>query len=124
MSKILVIDDEVVLCKLFEKILVPKGYTVLTAQNGLDGIKINEESDPDIILLDLKMPGLDGIDTLRRIREKDKDVIVVILTGYGNAATIRNAVELDVYEYAAKPFDNKMIINIIEEALASKEGEK
>lgn len=121
MAKILVIDDEIVLCKLFEKILIPKGYTVLTAQNGYDGIKINGESDPDIILLDLKMPGIDGLETLRHIREKDKDVIVVILTGYGNAATVREAAELNVYEYAAKPFNNKMIINIIEEALASRE---
>ena len=117
--KILVIDDEEDLCLLFKTILQAEGYTVLTALNGYDGIKINQKSDPDIIFLDLKMPGISGIDTLRRIRKKDPDVIVIIITGYGDAETIRDAASLNVYEYMAKPFNNETIIMTIKEAIAS-----
>ena len=120
-TKILVIDDEKDLCFLFKKILTPEGYTVLTALNGYDGIKINQKSKPDIILLDLKMPGINGIETLRRIRKKDPDVIVIIITGYGDAETIRDAAELNVYEYMAKPFNNETVMKILKEAAASKD---
>lgn len=119
--KILVIDDEIDLCELFEKILRLEGYTVLTAQNGYDGIKINEENKPDIIILDLKMPKMGGIETFRHIRKKDTDVIVIILTGYGDAETIRDAADLNVYEYMAKPFKNETVIKIIKEAIVSME---
>lgn len=120
-TKILVIDDEKDLRFLFKKILTPEGYTVLTAQNGYDGIKINQKSDPDIILLDLKMPGINGIETLRRIRKKDSSVIVIIITGYGDAETIRDAADLNVYEYMAKPFNNDTVMKILKEAVASKD---
>ena len=119
-TKILVIDDEKDLCFLFKKILTPEGYTVFTAGNGYDGIKINQKSDPDIILLDLKMPGIDGIETLRRIRKKDSSVIVIIITGYGDAETIREAEDLNVYEYMSKPFNNETVLKTIKEAVASK----
>lgn len=118
-TKVLIIDDEKDLCFLFKRILKPEGYTVLTAQNGYDGIKINEKSDPDIILLDLKMPGINGIETLRRIRKKDADVTVIIITAYGDAETIRDAADLNVYEYMSKPFNNETIIKMIKEAAAS-----
>ncbi|MDP2929267.1 MAG: response regulator [Candidatus Omnitrophota bacterium] len=120
-TKILVIDDEKDLCFLFKKILTPEGYTVFTAGNGYDGIKINQKSDPDIILLDLKMPGIDGIETLRRIRKKDSGVIVIIITGYGDAETIREAEDLNVYEYMSKPFNNETVRKTIKEAAASKD---
>ena len=120
-TKVLIIDDEKDLCFLFKKILTPEGYTVLTALNGYDGIKINQKSKPDIILLDLKMPGINGIETLRRIRKKDPDVIVIIITGYGDAETIRDAAELNVYEYMAKPFNNETVMKILKEAVASKD---
>ncbi len=119
-TKILIIDDEEDLCLLFKNILKPEGYTVFTAQNGYDGIKINQKRDPDIILLDLKMPGINGIETLRRIRKKDPGVIVIIITGYGDAATIRDAADLNVYEYMAKPFNNETVMMTIKDAAASK----
>ncbi|MEI6153878.1 MAG: response regulator [Deltaproteobacteria bacterium] len=117
-TKILVIDDEVDQCFLFQEILGSEGYTVFTAYNGFDGIKINEESNPDIILLDIKMPGINGIETLRRIRKKDPDVIVIIITGYGDAGTIRDAAELNVYEYMSRPFSNETILKVLKEVVA------
>ena len=118
-TKILIIDDEKDLRLLFEKILTPEGYSVFTARNGRDGIKINQKNDPDVILLDLRMPGIGGIETLRRIREKDAKVVVIILTGYGDAGTIRDAADLNVYEYMSKPFNNETILKTIKEAAVS-----
>ena len=118
-TKILIIDDEKDLRLLFKKILTPEGYSVFTARNGRDGIKINQKNDPDVILLDLRMPGIGGIETLRRIREKDAKVVVIILTGYGDAGTIRDAADLNVYEYMSKPFNNETILKTIKEAAVS-----
>ena len=118
-TKILIIDDEKDLRLLFKKILTPEGYSVFTARNGRDGIKINQKNDPDVILLDLRMPGIGGIETLRRIREKDAEVVVIILTGYGDAGTIRDAADLNVYEYMSKPFNNETILKTIKEAAVS-----
>ena len=118
--KVLIIDDEQDLCKLFERILTDDGYSVITAYNGIDGIKRNEEHHPDIIILDLKMPKIDGIETLRNIRKTDKDVIVIVLTGYGSVETIRNSVDLNVYEYISKPFNTDVIKKVIKEAFDSK----
>lgn len=117
--RILVVDDENDLCCLFERILESEGYEVITANDGLGGIKRNNDSDPDLIILDLKMPKMDGIETLRNIRKTDKEVVVIILTGYGSAQTAREAQDLDVYEYISKPFNNELVRKVVKEALAS-----
>jgi len=118
--KILVIDDELDLLEFFERILSYDGYTIITACDGPKGLKKNEEHDPDLIILDLKMPGMQGIEVLKNIRKTDKDVIVLILTGYGDAESIREAVDLNVYEYISKPTTLDEIKSVIKEALASK----
>ncbi len=116
-SKILIIDDESDIRELFKYLLEEEGHIVITAVDGTEGIKINNESDPDIIILDLKMPNMSGIETLQNIRKTDSDVTVIVLTGYGSADTVREAAELNVYEYISKPFVNEVIISVIKEAL-------
>ena len=80
--KILIIDDETDLLELIQDVLEEKNYQVFCASNGADGILLNEQKNPDLIVLDLRMPEMDGIETLRNIRKADDNVIVVILTGY------------------------------------------
>lgn len=123
-SRILIIDDEQILRNLLKEVLKEKGFVVNTAPDGFKGIKSNDFNNPDLIILDLKMPGMDGIETLKNIRKTDKDVLVIILTGYGSAQTIRDAQELDVYEYISKPFKNDVMVNVIKEALSSKGRKK
>lgn len=122
--KILVIDDELELLSLMKEVLEARGYQALCAINGADGIRLNEQEQPDLIVLDLRMPVMDGIETLRRIREHDPDVRVVILTAYGSPDTIREAADLNVSEYLSKPFDNKELIHIIGAALERKTGDE
>ncbi len=118
--KVLVIDDELDLCRLFERILGKEGYSVILAYNGFEGIKRIEDSKPDVIILDLKMPKMNGMEALRNIRKVHKDVPIIILTGYGSAGTVREAVDLNVYEYISKPFKTEVIKRVVREALASR----
>ncbi len=112
-NKILIIDDETDLRDLIKDVLEEEGYEVFCASNGADGILLNETINPDLIVLDLRMPGMDGIETLQNIRKNDDKVIVVILTGYGCPDTIRDAVNLNVSEYLSKPFENRELLSII-----------
>ncbi|WP_295453474.1 response regulator [uncultured Thiodictyon sp.] len=115
--KILIIEDDPDLLALIRHVLQREGYQVFIASNGADGILVNERQDPDLILLDLRMPEMDGIETLRNIREYDGRVVMVILTGYGCPDTIREAADLDVSEYLSKPFENSDLVEVIGKAL-------
>ena len=112
-NKILIIDDETDLRDLIKDVLEEEGYEVSCAANGADGILLNEKINPDLIVLDLRMPEMDGIETLENIRINDDEVSVVILTGYGCPDTIRDAVTLNVSEYLSKPFENRELVSII-----------
>jgi len=116
-GKILIIDDQLNMLNLMKDLLEDERYQVFCASNGSDGILLNEQENPDLILLDLRMPGMDGIETLRNIRYHDDKVRVAILTGYGCPDTIRDAANLDVSEYLSKPFKSKELVNIIRKAL-------
>ncbi len=118
--KILIIDDELDLRDLYEKLLELQDYQVFCAASGPDGIQLNEQKNPDLIILDMHMPGMNGIETLRNIRKTDDSVIVVILTGYACPDTIREAIDLNVSEYLSKPFENKELLNVIGKAFGFK----
>ena len=115
--KILIIDDEQDLREVMTEVLETAGYRAISASNGADGVRLNELENPDIIVLDLRMPGMDGIETLRRIREQDSEVSVVILTANGSTDTIREAVGLTVSEYLSKPFENPEFVELIGDLL-------
>ncbi len=117
--KILIIDDELELRDLYKKLLELQNYQVFCAANGVDGILLNEQKNPDLILLDMHMPEMSGIETLRNIRKTDDSVIVVILTGYACPDTIRDAVDLNVSEYLGKPFANTDLLSVIDKAFGS-----
>lgn len=115
--KILVIDDELELLSLMKEMLEENGYQALCVSNGADGIRLNEEENPDLIILDLRMPGMDGIETLRQIRKHAPDVRVIIMTGYRSPDSIRDAAELNISEYLNKPFENKQLARVINDVL-------
>jgi CheY-like chemotaxis protein len=121
--KILIIDDESELRYLYKKLLELQNYQVFCAANGIEGILLNEQENPDLIILDMHMPEMSGIDTLRNIRNTDDSVVVVILTGYACPDTIRDAVDLNVSEYLSKPFENKELLNVISKAFGSYDKE-
>ena len=115
--QVLVIDDEKDICDLIKKVLTQEGWSVLTALDGESGLEIVEEEKPDIVLLDLKMPKMDGVEALRRIRRIDKNIVVIIITGYGTMDTARMAMKLGAFDYITKPFDLNHVLTVIKDGL-------
>jgi len=116
-KKILVVDDEPDIVEIIMADLTDRGYRAFGATNGADTIIINAKENPDLIILDLRMPGMDGIETLRQIREKDDKVRVIILTGVGSPDIVKDVADLDVSEYLRKPIDSDQLFQAIKDGL-------
>jgi DNA-binding NtrC family response regulator len=115
MAKLLIIDDEPDLCAIFQRIFQEEGHSVATATTGQEGIAKSRADQPDLIFLDLKMPSMDGITCLKRLRMVSKVSKIVVLTGYGTLKTAKEAMCLGAYDYTAKPFDLDLIRELIQE---------
>ena len=111
--RILVVDDEQSICQLLEEFLLLKGYEVSTATNGDDAITQFKRQTPHVVLLDIKMPGMTGIEVLRRIRETDRTTAVVMLSAFGDVDTIRNALSIGANYYVEKPVDLQRLEKIL-----------
>jgi putative two-component system response regulator len=117
--KILIVDDEIGPRESLRMILKPN-YNVFTVENGYAAIQMVKQIEPDIITLDLKMPGLSGIDALKEIREFAADVIVIIITGYGTLQSAIEAIRYGVFDYISKPFNVPEIMGIIDKSVQRK----
>jgi DNA-binding NtrC family response regulator len=104
MAKILVIDDEPGIRDLLDTLLRRKGYDVVLAESGQKGLDLFRRERPDVIVLDLKMPGMDGLTVLQQVRSLDPKKPVIILTGAGTAETEQKVRALGVTEYVEKEF--------------------
>lgn len=102
MAKVLVIDDEPNVRTLLDMLLRPKGYDVMLADNGWMGLQLYRQEHPDVILLDLKMPKVDGITVLKQIRSVDSQQPVIVLTGDTSPETERQVRALGVSEFIIK----------------------
>ena len=109
MAKILVVDDDPAIRKLLVEFLLTKNLQVLEATNGAEAIEMVKREKLDLILLDVSMPGMTGIETLRKIREFNKEIGVVMATANEDEATAKEAAELGSYQYVLKPFDLKYL---------------
>ena len=104
MVKILVIDDEPSIRSLLDTLLRRKGYDVVRADSGRKGLELFRREHPDVIVLDLKMPEMDGLTVLRQIHSLDPKKPVIILTGAGNTEAEQQVRALGVTEYVEKEF--------------------
>lgn len=118
--KILIIDDMKDIVEMLSELLSYQGYLTLMATDGENGIRTNEIEDPDLIILDFKMPGMDGVEVLSKIRQTDKDVKVIMLSGYLDDELKLKTKDLNVGKYLSKPFIfDELFINV--EQLLGKE---
>lgn len=117
MKTILIIDDEKNMRWALEKGLGQAGYRTVSAPDGPGGLESVASESPDIVLLDLKMPGMDGLDVLRLIKELRADLPVIIITAHGSVATAIEAMRAGAYDYVSKPFNLEEIQISIEKAL-------
>jgi len=120
--KILVVDDESVVTSSCRRILTADGDQVETAESGREGLKRALCEHFDVVMTDLKMPDLDGMDLVRTLRSERPDVPVVVITGYGSVPSAVEAIKLGVTDYIEKPFTPREITRAINRAVTSPES--
>jgi len=114
-KKILLIDDEVELAKAIAVRLGARGYKVVVANDGSDGLLKAIVEKPDLIILDIMMPGINGLEVLRRLKDSPdtRDIPVIMLTCKGESQFIFKAQELDIVDYVIKPFDTVELLAVV-----------
>jgi DNA-binding NtrC family response regulator len=120
-ARILVVDDEAGPREALLEILHPK-YQVMTAENGSDALRLLSASPADLVLLDVKMPGMNGIDVLKAIKEADASVEAIMMTAYASLETIRGAMAYGASGYLIKPFGEDEVEEAVTKALARRAG--
>lgn len=113
METVLIIDDEKPTLSMFNLLLSAYGYKVLTAENGEAGIKLFHQESPSIVFTDIKMPGIDGLAVLKRLKQIDPTVPIIVMTGHGDQDLTRQAMELKATAFIHKPIQRAAL----EEAL-------
>ena len=121
-GRILIVDDEPVVVRSCERILTPEGYTVESASNGNEAIvKLGKDSF-DLVITDLKMPVIDGLELIRWIRNSKPDTGIVVITGFPSQESIREALSLRILDYLPKPFSPALLVEITQRALDYKKA--
>lgn len=105
MVRILVVDDEPDACDFLKQFLTLKGYQATTATSGPEALKKVKEERPDLILLDIRMPGMDGIEVLRRVKEVDVAIGVIMITAVKDEEIGKQALQMGANDYITKPLD-------------------
>ncbi len=114
---VLIVDDEPSILKSLSGLLSDEGFEILSASNGYEALKIIEAESPDLVLLDIWMPGIDGIETLKEIKKSNPFVQVVMITGHGTIETAVRATKLGAYDFIEKPLSIDKVIVAINNAL-------
>ena len=117
MSKLLLIDDETDVQYSFQRIFDSPDVELTTASSGEEGLKLIPKIKPDLVLMDIRMGGMNGLETLRRIRQMDSRLLVILMTAYGTTQTAIEAMKLGAYDYLLKPFDVLKLKEIVSKAL-------
>ncbi|MBA7650232.1 Protein-glutamate methylesterase/protein-glutamine glutaminase [subsurface metagenome] len=115
--KVLVVDDEETVRMLFQRILQAAGYDVVTAADGKEALSVIADGDIDVVLLDIKMPGLSGIDVLGKISTDWPNVCVIMVTAVADVQTAVAAMKLGAYDYITKPFDQGELLRKIRQSI-------
>ncbi len=118
LKTILVVDDEKPIRKAFRYYLDDLGFLTLEAAGGIDALDVFERESPDLILLDLRMPDLDGLEVLARVRKQDQDIPIIVVSGVGAVADAVVALRMGAWDYLVKPVDDLSVLhNAIEKCL-------
>ena len=118
METILIVDDEKNYLTILSALLEDEGFEVLTAPGGSEALEIHKSSDLDLILTDMKMPKMDGIELLENIKENDPDLPVIMMTAHGTVDKAVEAMQKGAYTYVLKPFDNERLIIYVKKAIS------
>ncbi len=123
-SKILLVDDEIVFTNNVSKLLTSRGYRVTAVNSGDSAVRLLTDENFDVVVLDLKMPGMDGITTLKEIKKLGLFTETLILTGHGSIDTALEAIKLGAYDYLVKPCEIDELVMKIEGAWEKKDDKE
>lgn len=104
-KKLLIVDDQVGIRILLLEVFATEGYETFQAANGRAALEIAKMHRPDLVLLDMKIPGMDGLEILKQIKELDRSIKVIMMTAYGELDMIKEAMDLGALMHFTKPFD-------------------
>jgi diguanylate cyclase (GGDEF)-like protein len=116
-GKVLIVDDAPDTVEIIKKLLVFEGYEVLTTSTGEEGVKKVEQEKPEIVLLDISLPGIDGNEALRRIRKVDSIVSVIMLTAFATVDNAISALKEGASDFIKKPFENEHLVHLVNQCL-------
>jgi len=119
-EKVLLVDDEEEFVETLAERMRSRGMDVATSGSGVDALQLVEDEDFDVVVLDLKMPGIDGLDALKRIKRRRPDIQVVLLTGYATVEKGVEAIKEGALEFLEKPVDLASLTDAIHKAKATK----
>ncbi len=120
LARVLVVDDEATVLEVFREYLESEEYQVIAAGSGEEAVRLLPEVRPDVILTDLNLPGLSGLDVMRHARALDPEVAVIVVTGYASASTAIDALRQGAYDYVTKPPDLYDVGQIVQRAIAGR----
>ena len=114
--KVLLIDDEEAIRRVVSIVLADEGYQMLTAEDGESGLQLCQEESPQIVITDIRMPGMDGIEVLKRVKDEDPDKEVIVVTGFGDMGLAIRALQSDASDFITKPIENEALLVALERA--------
>ncbi len=114
--KVLLVDDEQHFITALAKRLNHRGLSVKTAESGDNALEVLDSVAPDVVVLDIRMPGRDGLETLAEIKRISPDVEVIMLTGHGNSDDVTEGMRSGAFDFLVKPCDVELLLQLIEEA--------
>ncbi len=120
-SKVLIVDDEEIIRDSLSEWLENEGFLIITAENGMEALKKFQAEHPVVAVVDIKMPGMDGVTLLKKIKEKNKNIPVIMMTAF---ATVENAVQSmkdGAYDFICKPFPPEKLSNMLSHILEHQE---
>ncbi len=121
MARILVIDDEPGICRALEKFLQGEGHEVRTSSRAETGLPLAEAFEPDLVILDVRLPGMDGLEALSRLHERSPDLPVLVVTAYGTMETAVEAVRRGAWDYVVKPLDLERTLALVRRAVETRD---
>jgi DNA-binding NtrC family response regulator len=116
-NRILIVDDELPIRRILSALLTEKGYETAEAENGEEALSLRAGFRPDVVLLDLSMPGMNGLETMKRLHEADNRPACIMMTAFGSIRSAVDAIRLGAFDYLSKPFDNDELLLTVDRAL-------